>query len=281
MGISLAATHWLKSRKPWVPIAGCGCLSLVLTLAAATLVPQGHAAACAGGGGGAIHAIVVPGGGQLHDGTEPPHMRARLDAARRRWAAAASPKPLIVCLSAGTPHKPNPRDARGFDAKEATASARYLLAGGVPAAHILEEALSLDTIGNAVYLRLLHTEVLGLRRLLVVNNGWHMPRTRAIFDKVFALPFGEPGARGGAGPVGCDEKYHLEYETVEDALPADALEARLAREAQSLAQWLQTARRFRTLGELHRWLHFEHGAYATARLTKEPEKLDPVAMKTY
>ena len=73
---------------------------------------------------------IVPGGGQLHDGTEPPHMRARLDAARRRWAAAASPKPLIVCLSAGTPHKPNPRDARGFDAKEATASARYLLAGG-------------------------------------------------------------------------------------------------------------------------------------------------------
>ena len=120
----------------------------------------------------------------------------------------------------------------------------------------------------------------GLRRLLVVNNTGTCAHA-AIFDKVFALPFGEPGARGGAGPVGCDEKYHLEYETVEDALPADALEARLAREAQSLAQWLQTARRFRTLGELHRWLHFEHGAYATARLTKEPEKLDPVAMKTY
>lgn len=265
-------------HQPWMPIAFLGCLAFIVTIAAAgggLSSGAGTTRSCRGSErSGGFDAIIVPGGGQRDDGTEPPHMRARLNAAHRSWCAAALPKPFIICLSAGTPHKPNPRDARGFDTHESTSSARYLIQLGVPPEIVLEEALSLDTIGNAVYLRLLHTEVLGLRRLLVVNNGWHMPRTRAIFDAVFALPFD-----GDSGRAACE--YVLEYEEVADELTPDALGARHEREAQSLAQWQRTAPRFRSLRELHRWMHFEHGAYAVSRLTKQPEKLDEAALKSY
>lgn len=39
--------------------------------------------------------------------------------------------PVLICLSAGTTHKPSPRDARGFDSKEAAVGAVYVLKVGV------------------------------------------------------------------------------------------------------------------------------------------------------
>ncbi|KAJ1462718.1 DUF218 domain-containing protein [Pelagophyceae sp. CCMP2097] len=137
-----------------------------------------------------LSAIVVPGGGQAatFGAAVPGHMRLRLDAAARLYLASAAPRPRLLLLSAGTPHKPNPRDAEGFDSKEATTNARYLMAQhNIPPSDILEEALSLDTIGNAFFLRLLHTDVGGYNRLLIVNNEFHLPRTWRIFDHVFSL----------------------------------------------------------------------------------------------
>ena len=180
VGVGLAASPLLlRSRGPALRgnpamLVGVG-LGVVLTLVAARLPRWPRRSR-------RPDAIVVPGGGQAeaYAGPTPPHMVARLDLAAKLYHAAQAPKPRIICLSGGTPHKPNPRDARGFDSKESTASARYLISEhDVPPADVLEEAFSLDTIGNAYFLRVWHTDVAGYRSLLVVNNAFHLPRTRA------------------------------------------------------------------------------------------------------
>ena len=273
VGVGLAASPLLlRSRGPALRgnpamLVGVG-LGVVLTLVAARLPRWPRRSR-------RPDAIVVPGGGQAeaYAGPTPPHMVARLDLAAKLYHAAQAPKPRIICLSGGTPHKPNPRDARGFDSKESTASARYLISEhDVPPADVLEEAFSLDTIGNAYFLRVWHTDVAGYRSLLVVNNAFHLPRTRAIFDHVFSLP----AAPGAAAP-----DYALTYAEAPNALPPDVEAARVQREAKSLAAYAKTAARVATLADMHDFLFFDHGAYATKRLLDPPKPLDAAALKSY
>ena len=273
VGVGLAASPLLlRSRGPALRgnpamLVGVG-LGVVLTLVAARLPRWPRRSR-------RPDAIVVPGGGQaeVYAGPTPPHMVARLDLAAKLYHAAQAPKPRIICLSGGTPHKPNPRDARGFDSKESTASARYLISEhDVPPADVLEEAFSLDTIGNAYFLRVWHTDVAGYRSLLVVNNAFHLPRTRAIFDHVFSLP----AAPGAAAP-----DYALTYAEAPNALPPDVEAARVQREAKSLAAYAKTAARVATLADMHDFLFFDHGAYATKRLLDPPKPLDAAALKSH
>lgn len=273
VGVGLAASPLLlRSRGPALRgnpamLVGVG-VGVVLTLVAARLPRWPRRSR-------RPDAIVVPGGGQAeaYAGPTPPHMVARLDLAAKLYHAAQAPKPRIICLSGGTPHKPNPRDARGFDSKESTASARYLIGErDVPPADVLEEAFSLDTIGNAYFLRVWHTDVAGYRSLLVVNNAFHLPRTRAIFDHVFSLP----AAPGAAAP-----DYALTYAEAPNALPPDVEAARVRREAASLAAYAKTAARVATLADMHDFLFFDHGAYATKRLLDPPKPLDAAALKSY
>ena len=273
VGVGLAASPLLlRSRGPALRgnpamLVGVG-VGVVLTLVAARLPRWPRRSR-------RPDAIVVPGGGQAeaYAGPTPPHMVARLDLAAKLYHAAQAPKPRIICLSGGTPHKPNPRDARGFDSKESTASARYLISEhDVPPADVLEEAFSLDTIGNAYFLRVWHTDVAGYRSLLVVNNAFHLPRTRAIFDHVFSLP----AAPGAAAP-----DYALTYAEAPNALPPDVEAARVRREAASLAAYAKTAARVATLADMHDFLFFDHGAYATKRLLDPPKPLDAAALKSY
>ena len=273
VGVGLAASPLLlRSRGPALRgnaamLVGVG-VGVVLTLVAARLPRWPRRSR-------RPDAIVVPGGGQAeaYAGPTPPHMVARLDLAAKLYHAAQAPKPRIICLSGGTPHKPNPRDARGFDSKESTASARYLISEhDVPPADVLEEAFSLDTIGNAYFLRVWHTDVAGYRSLLVVNNAFHLPRTRAIFDHVFSLP----AAPGAAAP-----DYALAYAEAPNALPPDVEAARVQREAKSLAAYAKTAARVATLADMHDFLFFDHGAYATKRLLDPSKPLDAAALKSY
>lgn len=146
---------------------------------------------------GRYHAIIVPAGGQRDDGAPPPHVMARLELAAALYTAAREPKPFVITTAWGTPHKPCPHDVAGFERHEAADNAASLLSLGVSPSHLLEESVSLETVGNAYFTRLLHTEVRGLRRLAVINNHFHMPRTRAVFEHVFSVPpaKGEPRAQ--------------------------------------------------------------------------------------
>lgn len=103
--------------------------------------------------------VIVPGGGLTPTGGIPPHVQLRLDKGAELYRAA--PRAKIITLSAGTPHKPNPVDKGGFPVYEAAAGAAYLIRKGIPAGDVLEENLSLDTIGNAYFLRTLHMDPAG------------------------------------------------------------------------------------------------------------------------
>lgn len=198
-------------------------------------------------------AILVLGGGLTDAGTPHPWVTERL-----RHAAAVREDAWIICLSGFTPHKAPPHSPEGFPISESAASMAALVGMGVPAARIVSETASFDTIGNAYFARTIHTDVMGWSRLLVVTSKFHMPRTHAIFETLFKLP-----ARDAA-----TSPYRLEFaETADAGIAADDFAARVAKEAQGLAQWKANCDRlhFRTLRDIHRWLFTEHDCYAAGR----------------
>lgn len=69
----------------------------------------------------------------------------------------------IVLLGAGTPHKPPVLDDGGWVVHESTAYAAYLMRRGVPAAHLLKEACSYDTVGNGYFSLMIHALPAGWR----------------------------------------------------------------------------------------------------------------------
>lgn len=199
----------------------------------------------------AYDAILVPGGGLLDTGEPPRWVQNRLDRAIHLHDGE-----YVITLSAGTTHKPPPRDGNGFPMYEAMASARYLHERGVPPDRILPEACSYDTIGNAYFSRLIHADPAQLRRLLVITSDFHMPRTEAIFRWVY-----------GMDPA----QFDLTFEAVPDqGIEASVLQARREREAQSLERLQETMRHVTTLMQLHRWLFSEHHAYAIERRPCDP-----------
>jgi hypothetical protein len=193
-------------------------------------------------------AILVPGGGLTPDGRPAPWVRARLDQAVRRWSGQP-----IIALSAGTTHKPPPADARGFPIFEAVASIRYLQEQGIPGESLYSETASYDTIGNAYFARVVHTDPMGLRRPLVITSEFHVARTRAVFDWIFGLP---------------GSHYSLLYESVPDAgLDGVALRARVERERLALTNVFSLRQSLTSLPELHRWLFTAHSAYTAVPFT--------------
>lgn len=153
-------------------------LKPLLTIPASTILPSNM---------NVKTAVIVLGGGLTETGAVLPHTQLRLKRAVE-WYHKLGSKAIFITLSGGTPHKPNPRDSRGFQIWESTAAARGLIEMGVPADQIMEESFSLDTVGNAYFLRAVHTDPASIRKLVVITNDWHMDRTRAIFSYVFSLP---------------------------------------------------------------------------------------------
>ena len=127
-------------------------------------------------------AVVIPGGGLREDGSLPPWIAACFDLAVKR-----QPDGPFLALSGGSPHKPPPLDATGRPVFEAVAGAGYLLGRGIPSHRIYTEISSYDTIGNAYFARVQHTDVRGWRRLLVVSREPHAARVEAVFRWLFAL----------------------------------------------------------------------------------------------
>lgn len=193
-----------------------------------------------------VDAIVIPGGGLTREGELPAWSRARFGRALEFWSGE-----FLIPLSAGTTHRPLALTATGRPIYEAHVGAEWLLARGVPEALILPETLSFDTIGNAFFARLLHTDPRGFRHLHVITSQFHLPRCEAIFDWVFSLSASD---------------YALTYEGTADAgLTPEALTARLEKERASLSSIEQLRSRIRTLEDLHRWIYSEHDAYRASR----------------
>jgi len=196
--------------------------------------------------------ILVPGGGLLQDGSLPPWVIARAKYALSvkddcRW---------FILLSGGTVHKPPPVNADGFPLFESRELAKHLVSAGIKPDRILTEISSYDTIGNAHFARLLFTEPLQLKKLLIITSEFHMPRTKAIFEWVFHLP-----------PL--PFKYRLDYKsTPNESLSSQALAARILREERSLANLGKIIPKINTLDKFIKWLYTEHTAYAADKPSK-------------
>jgi len=194
------------------------------------------------------------------------------------YLESSDPKPRIITTARGPPHKPGPLDVAGFERHEAGDNAKYLMQKGVSPSSILEESLSLETIGNAYHARVIHCDVAGFRRLVIINSEFHMPRTKAVFGHVYRLP----ASTSWWGST--DSAYQLKFVSTANHLPEEVLKQRLAKERLSLPRfspqspWQDSTP---TLRELHRWLYAENTAYATKRLLLERKPLDPALLKSY
>ena len=193
-------------------------------------------------------AILIPGNGVDEDGELPSWVRGRLDRVVRDYRGE-----YVLPLSAGTTHRPPPRDARGFPILESVAAGQYLLARGIPADRILTETASYDTIGNAFFSRVIHVDPHGFRRLLVIPSEFHRARVEAVFRWVYGL---QP----------CNQLYELSFAGHPDtSMNTVALAARQERERETLAGLAGLIGRITTMGEFHRWIFTEHKAYNAAR----------------
>lgn len=201
-------------------------------------------------------AILVLGGGPpLSARSSMPFVEARLDAAKALFDAhGQNEKPALLCLSAGTTHAKQLMDAGGLPIWESTATAAALLDRGVPADRVFVETTSFDTIGNAFFARIAHTDIAGWRRLAIITTDWHMERTREIFEWVFRA---EP----------CPTPYLLHYvATPSVGLTGEAVAARSAREASSLRSVARLARNHPSLRSVHSFLSLHHDLYAAEKL---------------
>ena len=190
-------------------------------------------------------AVIIPGGGVRPGGELPAWVRPRLDRALELAGDA-----WLMPLSAGTPHRPPPLDARGFPILEARAAADYLIARGADPRRILMEAASYDTIGNAYFSRVIHAIPRGFRRVLVITSEFHMPRTEAAFRWIWEIP--APGL-----------ECTLDFETVADGVQdGEMLTLRREKERAALSVVEELRARIRTFSELHEWVFSKHGVYS-------------------
>lgn len=155
-----------------------------------------------------------------------------------------------------------------FPIDEATASASYLTDHGIDEKRVLRETWSLDTIGNAVFTRLMHAEPRQWKRMLVVTSAFHMPRTRAVFDWVFKLPPEGPG-----GPMVLDYE-----ESTDSSMSTEVQEARLAKELSALESLNETMANVTDVAQLHEFIFTRHEAYATAPSNETSDQLEAANM---
>ena len=192
-----------------------------------TLLPSSSSASSHSG----VDAIVVLGGGSHF----PPWTKVRCDLAFQQFQAMGR-KPAILALSGGTFHAPSELTEDGHVVTEAARTARYLTEElGVPAAQIVTETASFDTIGNAFFARTMHTDVRGWRSLLIITSEFHMPRSEAIFRTVFGLSLTDSNTHsevGGPTGGGGGQPYHLQFLSASDdgVAEASALASRRSKE---------------------------------------------------
>ena len=225
-------------------------------------------------------AIIVPGGGLYKDGKPHTFVQARLEKA---WTLRHNTKYFIL-LSRGTTHASR-LDSYGFPIDECKADAQFLYSlGDVDRKQLLLECWSLDTIGNAVATRFLHTELAGLKKLLIITNQFHMDRVKSIFNHIFGLPGAQGSSDTGDGlsqfrsKPKSDPRYKLQYLSVENkGMSPQEISERNERESQSLRAFEKRKLiDLRSIKEVHAFMMISHKAYAfqTKTETKATRQTD-------
>ncbi|OGT38147.1 MAG: hypothetical protein A3F11_04385 [Gammaproteobacteria bacterium RIFCSPHIGHO2_12_FULL_37_14] len=122
-----------------------------------------------------LSAIIILGPGQLPDGTMLPWGKSRIDAAYQRFLNTEYPSYII--LSGGR---------KSHFTSEASAM-RDFVQNHYPdmLKTLLLEELSIDTLQNAFFTKVIHIDPLEIKQLTIITNLFHMPRVRQIFTNLF------------------------------------------------------------------------------------------------
>lgn len=199
--------------------------------------------------------IVVPGGGITESGSLKKWVIKRCELAETLFRE--NPNSKIFVLSRGTTHKAPPMDMYKRPIHESSQSMRYLVRNlSIPVENIYEENVSLDTIGNAFFLRVIHLDIMfppGSKvNIQVVTNEFHMPRVKVIFDWVFGLFSSRH-----------KPKYQLSYVSAkDDGFDSELLDLRKGKEEKSLRNLKDNViPRIVSIQDLHAFIYREHDAY--------------------
>lgn len=112
--------------------------------------------------------VLVLGAGLAADGSPSPYLAGRLDVAA---ALVGGGRARVVLVSG---------DNRFASYDEPTAMGDYLVAKGVPADRVVRDFAGRDTYDSCVRAR----RIFGVERVLVVSQGYHLPRAVAICRSV-------------------------------------------------------------------------------------------------
>ena len=197
-------------------------------------------------------AIFVLGGSFIDKNTLPKWSEARLNAAIKMDGMCK----FFILLSRGTTHKPPALDKNGYTVDESTIMANYLIKAGIPPEKIIKETWSLDTIGNAYAALVHHAIPRNMRKLLVITSNFHMPRSKAIFQKVFSL-----------FPM---DLFDLNFLETDSSLEISS------KEIKSLETWIERSKNIHTLCDLHDFIFLNHNAYNVLEDEKETVTKDNI-----
>lgn len=201
-------------------------------------------------------AIVVLGGSFIDDKTLPTWVESRLNTAIQYSANTD----LFLLLSRGSPHKPPVLNESRHPIDECQIMANYLIKNGVEANRIILDAWSKDTIGNAYATLTMHAIPRNLRKMLIITSDFHMPRTQAIFEKVFSL-----------FPL---KIFELEFLKTKSELSISN------KEVHSLMNWMERENTLKTLSDLHEFIFTKHDCYNVLKKNKK-EQYSADDMKMY
>ena len=172
-GIPIVRRRWPRRIAAWVAV-----VSLIAVAYYGVTLYQVHSTGRSDQAR-AVDAIVVMGAAQ-YDGRPSPQLAARLDHAVELWSTGLA---KVVVVTGG--NQPGDRFT------EADASAKYLVAHGVPAGSILKESLghssyaSLDGVATILHQR-------GLFRILLVTDPFHSLRSRLIAQELGLVAYVSP-----------------------------------------------------------------------------------------
>lgn len=177
-----------------------------------------------------------------------------------------SGKEFIICVSGYSANKPPFLDKTGFPIFEATGIAKYLIKKGIPENKIIAEAMSMDTIGNGFFTRIVHIDPRGFKKIAIITSEFHLHRAKAVFDKVFSLkPF--------------QKKYIVDFILVSNkGIDLKTLEQRKERDEKSVKRFLNQTKNIKTISEFHNWIFTKHDIY---RASFKRQNLKGEALKSY
>ena len=191
-------------------------------------------------------ALIVLSGGILGENELSPWTKSRVDKALELKNFAD----YLIFTTGNSPYIPPILDPRGFPVTEAKAMSNYCLMNGGERERILLEERSTDTIGNAYFTRVLHTDIMQLANLGIVTSKFHMPRSKEVFKFMYNL---EP----------LQFQYDLDFLEVEDfGMDERAIKSRKEKEAKSLEIFLKSMRGIKSLHEFHKWINTKHKSYS-------------------